>query len=154
MCAFKICPPYASFSKSNTFDLTGEYGIGYTTNTNQPFYFDLDDYDLIKNYAWYEDISQDGYHSLKTKDKKTKKIIKMSYLFGCKYYDHADRNPLNNRRSNLRLATEFENAQNKSKSKCNTSGFTGVSWDKESNKWAAYIKINKKEVKYDKKNKR
>lgn len=132
------------FSKNNIFDLTGSYGVGYTTNTNQPFYFDLEDYDLIKDYAWYEDISQDGYHSLKTKDKENQKIIKMSYLFGCKYYDHVDRNPLNNRRSNLRPATEFENARNKSLSKRNISGFTGVCWDKEYNKWMAYIKIHKK----------
>ena len=132
------------FSKNNIFDLTRDYGIGYTTNTNQPFYFDLEDYDLIQNYTWYEDVSKDGYHSLRAKDKETDKIIKMSYLFGCKYYDHKDRNPLNNRRNNLRQATEFENARNKSISKRNTSGFTGVCWDKESNKWAAYIKINKK----------
>ena len=132
------------FSKNNIFDLTGEYGIGYTTNTNQPFYFDLEDYNLIQDYTWYEDISKDGYHSLKAKDKETGKIIKMSYLFGCKYYDHKDRNPLNNRRDNLRQATELENARNKSISKRNTSGFTGVCWDKECNKWMAYIKVNKK----------
>lgn len=131
------------FSKNNVFDLTREYGVGYTTNTNQPFYFDLKDYDLIQNYTWYEDVSKNGYRSLKAKDKETGNIVKMSYLLGCKYYDHKDRNPLNNRRSNLRPATESENAKNKSKSKRNTSGVTGVSWDKECCKWLAYIKVNK-----------
>ena len=36
--------------KYNTYDLTREYGIGYTTNTEEEFYFDLEDYDLIKKY--------------------------------------------------------------------------------------------------------
>ena len=132
------------FSKYNIYDLYGDYGIGYTTNTNQPFYFDLEDYDLIKNYTWYEDISIDGYHSLKSKDVKSGKIIKMSYLIGCKYFDHKNRNPLDNRRKNLRPATNSQNAQNRTLSRLNTSGFTGVSWDKEFNKWVAYIKLENK----------
>ena len=33
--------------KYNTYDLSGEYGIGYS-NSGKEFYFDLDDYDLIK----------------------------------------------------------------------------------------------------------
>lgn len=37
----------------NTYDLSGEYGICYTAK-GTPFYFDLEDYDLIKDYAWYE----------------------------------------------------------------------------------------------------
>lgn len=132
------------FSKSNIFDLTGDYGVGYTTNTNQQFYFDLDDYNLICNYTWYEDISKNGYHSLKSKDKNTGKVIKMSYLLGCKRYDHVNRNPLDNRRANLRQATDGQNAQNRTLSPLNTSGFTGVSWDKQHNKWVSYIKLNKK----------
>ena len=36
-------------SRQNEYDLSGEYGIGYTRNTNVPFLFDLDDYDKLKN---------------------------------------------------------------------------------------------------------
>lgn len=36
--------------KKNEYDLSGEYGIGYTTNKGERFYFDLEDYDKIKNY--------------------------------------------------------------------------------------------------------
>ena len=36
----------------NKYDLSGEYGIGWTSNTNEEFYFDLEDYDKIKNYCW------------------------------------------------------------------------------------------------------
>ena len=31
--------------KSNIYDLSGEYGVGWTSNTNEEFYFDLEDYD-------------------------------------------------------------------------------------------------------------
>ena len=30
--------------------MSNDYGVGYTTNTNKEFYFDLEDYDLIKEY--------------------------------------------------------------------------------------------------------
>lgn len=41
-------------SKDNVYDLSGEYGIGWTANTNKEFYFDLEDYDKIKNYRWHD----------------------------------------------------------------------------------------------------
>lgn len=34
----------------NTYNLSGEYGIGYTSKGKE-FYFDLEDYDKIKNYS-------------------------------------------------------------------------------------------------------
>ena len=37
--------------KENIYDLSGEFGIGYCTNTGSPFYFDLEDYNKIKNYC-------------------------------------------------------------------------------------------------------
>ena len=43
----------------NKYDLSGEYGIGYDNNGRE-FYFDLEDYELIKNYYWLIN-SADGY---------------------------------------------------------------------------------------------
>ena len=40
------------FKKFNDYDLSGEYGIGWTSNTRQEFYFDIEDYALIKKYCW------------------------------------------------------------------------------------------------------
>lgn len=42
----------------NKYDLSGEYGIGWTQNGYE-FYFDLDDYNLIQGYCWHK--HQDGY---------------------------------------------------------------------------------------------
>ena len=47
-----------SLKKYNTYDLTGEYGIGYTFK-GEEFYFDLEDYEKIKDYCWH--INQQGY---------------------------------------------------------------------------------------------
>ena len=65
---------------------------------------------------------------------------------GFKNYDHVDRNELNNVLSNLRPATRTQNAQNKSKQKNNTSGVSGVGWNKNSEKWIAYIRDNGKQI--------
>ena len=47
-----------------------------------------------------------------------------------KQVDHIDGNRLNNKITNLRLATNAQNQHNRKKSKNNTSGVTGVFWNK------------------------
>lgn len=59
--------------------------------------------------------------------------------------DHIDGNGLNNRRSNLRLATHSENQRNSKTPKSNTSGIKGVSWAANVNKWKATISFDNKQ---------
>ena len=61
-----------------------------------------------------------------------------------KRVDHIDTNSLNNKISNLRLATQKQNGDNRKKSKNNTSGVTGVSWCKTLNKYKPSIRCNGK----------
>ena len=130
--------------KINTVDLNGEYGIGWTTNTNKEFYFDIEDYDKIQDYCWIEHISANGYHTLEARDRNTGQNVRMHWLIVGKYYDHKNNNPLDNRKDNLRKATQQENCQNSSLAKNNTSGFTGVSWVNRDKKWVAYISVDNK----------
>lgn len=58
--------------------------------------------------------------------------------------DHVDGNGLNNTRSNLRVATTSENGMNRGKQKNNKSGFKGVCFFARTNKWVAYIRVNRK----------
>lgn len=58
--------------------------------------------------------------------------------------DHINHCRSDNRIENLRLASLEINAKNRSKSKTNTSGVTGVSWHKSTGKWCAYIGVNGK----------
>lgn len=132
--------------KNNCIDLSGAFGVGWTLNTNKEFYFDLEDYDKIKDYCWIECVSTSGYHSLVAHVPNTNnKTVRMSDLLGFKTYDHINRNPLDNRKENFRKANQQENTRNSSKSKNNTSGFVGVSWDKRTSKWKAYITIDYKQ---------
>lgn len=59
--------------------------------------------------------------------------------------DHINGDILDNRRSNLRLADKQLNAQNyHALYKSNTSGYTGVSWDKFTSQWVAKAKLSGK----------
>lgn len=131
--------------KTNPVNLDGEYGIGWTLNTNAEFYFDLEDYDKIKCYCWGEHIAKNGYHALEARDRQTGNIVRMHWVIVGKHYDHENNNPLDNRKSNLRIASQQENCQNNSLSRNNTSGYTGVSWSNRDQKWMAYIRADNKQ---------
>ena len=68
--------------------------------------------------------------------------------------DHINGIKNDNRLSNLRLATRAQNETNKGKQRNNKSGYKGVSWDKENNKWTALITINRKQKYLDRKSTR
>lgn len=58
--------------------------------------------------------------------------------------DHINGNPLDNRIENLREATHSKNLQNMKTPSSNTSGRKGVSWNKKSWRWIAYIRADGK----------
>lgn len=53
--------------------------------------------------------------------------------------DHINHNRTDNRLANLRAVSCLGNRMNQGKSKRNTSGITGVSWNNATRKWRAYI---------------
>ena len=130
--------------KTNEYDLSGEYGIGYCSNTGNEFYFDLEDYEKIKDYCWNEHILKGGYHTLEARDGDTKQLIRMQWLICGKNYDHINRNSLDNRKCNLRPASKNENNQNHKLFNTNTSGFSGVHFVERTGKWCARITVNNK----------
>lgn len=58
--------------------------------------------------------------------------------------DHIDGNGLNNNSENLRAASQGQNQHNKGTQKNNTSGFKGVSREKQAKKWRAQIELDGK----------
>lgn len=60
--------------------------------------------------------------------------------------DHINLDTLDNRRSNLRVATPSQNVTNGSIRATNTSGFKGVSQIKSTGKWRVQVSVNR--VKY------
>lgn len=58
--------------------------------------------------------------------------------------DHIDRDTTNNKIENLRDADKAINSWNRDIQSNNTSGYRGVSWNKNAGKWHAYIKVSGK----------
>lgn len=58
--------------------------------------------------------------------------------------DHINGNKLDNRIENLREATRSQNQCNKTMMTNNTSGYRGVSWNNQKNKWAVRVTVAKK----------
>lgn len=129
--------------KYNAYDLTGEYGIGYTSK-GEEFYFDLEDYDLIKDYCWR--IDKVGYVvSRMLNNNKTISLHRLLYP-NTELVDHKNHKKYDNRKSNLRPATASQNNMNSPLKINNVSGVTGVSWHKLREKWRAVITVNKKQI--------
>lgn len=57
--------------------------------------------------------------------------------------DHINGKKHDNRKGNLRIVTQVENAWNSKIRKDNKSGYRGVSWDKVKGKWGVRMKIGK-----------
>ncbi len=56
--------------------------------------------------------------------------------------DHKNHIRTDNRIGNLKCVTRTENSRNAKRSSANRSGFTGVRWDENRNKWTAIIRVN------------
>lgn len=144
----------------NTFDITGEYGIGYTRNIDPTdlkhqrnyFYFDLEDYEKIKEICWC--FNSNGYITSNVWDgerKKTQKILLHKFLLNIPFtrkthVDHIHHNLYDNRKKELRITSPQHNSRNSKKPKNNTSGIKGVSFNKRTKRWAAYIGLNYKNI--------
>lgn len=57
--------------------------------------------------------------------------------------DHINHVRTDNRITNIREATKQDNQKNQSLYKTNTSGVSGVSWDKSKGRWVSYIKADR-----------
>ena len=135
-----------STDKETTYEEIEDGYIVHCKNSNLVAYIDKEDLELVKDNTWNirdRDNGYSGYKSISTRV-KGKTVNMCTLITGYDYCDHIDRNPLNNRRSNLREATHTENMRNCSKRRDNTSGFIGVTWSKQSNMWEAQLNINKK----------
>lgn len=111
--------------------------VMWTTNTNEPFYIDKEDYDSIKDNAWRADVS--GYIVAKI-DSEVVRLHRLLLGLPTKEQggiigDHIDGDVTNNRKSNLRPATRQQNSWNQKTRNTNTSGIKGVKWSKSKSKW-------------------
>jgi hypothetical protein len=131
-------------AKQNEYDLSGQYGIGYTLK-GEEFFFDLEDYDLIKNYCWYKDKIQ---HYLYARNKPHNHLISMHRLLietnEKQVVDHINRIRWDNRKGNLRVVDRTQNNMNK-QSNPNKWGFRGI-YKATSGKFCASISMYGKKI--------
>jgi hypothetical protein len=106
------------------------------------FLIDEEDYEKIKEYAWW---LKRGY-AFNTELGLMHRFLMKDQLSKGLEIDHIDRNRLNNCKDNLRVVTRQENMHNKSIYKTNTSGHIGVKWNTKLSKWVAQITKNKKRI--------
>jgi hypothetical protein len=113
-----------------------------------------EDYDRLCKFRWClmnNSTVSYAYRNVRVgKSKKYKRVYMHNEVLHVPenmFVDHDNHNGLNNRRSNLRQATETQNMYNRRKLKTNaTSRFKGVFWQKDVKFWRADITINGKTI--------
>lgn len=114
---------------------------------------DSDDYEELSKYNWYIDSNNRvNRNRLKGESYPCSHILMHRQIMKAQKgdsIDHINRNPLDNRKSNLRFCTQSENERNKPKRnyKKATSKYKGVRFKKGRNKcWECRVKFNGKEL--------
>lgn len=108
---------------------------------------DDDDNKAPWRFKWTADVRKDIVYAYRQINNCTKKVYLHRFLLNTKLdVDHIDGNGLNNRRSNLRAATVAQNIANSRLCSTNTSGYKGVCWHKDAQKWVAGMHINNKRI--------
>lgn len=109
---------------------------------------DDEDYEWLNQWRWRQISSGYVAHDEDDRDGVPGRTILMhrallGLTFGdTRQGDHRDRNPLNNQRSNLRIATQAQNNQNVPARRGSSSRHRGVSFDRQSSRWKAHAKLN------------
>ena len=127
--------------KKNKYEFFDNYVVGYTAKGNK-FYFDIEDFDLVSYYCW---IEKDGYliaNNLNGDSVRLHRLIMGLEKYDNKKVDHMNHDTMDNRKENLRITTNQENCFNHKPHSNNTSGYSGVGFRKELNKWRARIYVD------------
>lgn len=103
---------------------------------------DPGDAERVNGHRWHARRKREGYVAGKVEGQR---IPLQCFIYGDvpdgMVVDHINRWPLDNRRSNLRLVTPAQNAQNQG-SRGGSSQHRGVTWDKSRGKWMARVMLD------------
>ena len=115
------------------------------TRDRVAFVDDVDHADVVQ-FKWYAHRVRDtdlwyAYRAVGPRGGQVT-VSMHGYLTGFSKTDHIDGDGLNNQRINMREATHAENMRNVGLSRGNTSGFKGVVWHKQAQRWYAQISVD------------
>ena len=103
---------------------------------------DDEDFDELSKHRWYYDYH--GY-AVRHRNRPYRGTLPMhrviTHATDGMDVDHINGDGLDNRRENLRVCTHAENMRNSGKNRRNTSGYKGVYWHKQRQKWHARIRV-------------
>lgn len=108
-----------------------------SSNSNDYFIIDSEDYNKIRNYCW---CNSNGYAVAAIRGEKNKFIRMHRIIMNCSdaqddlVVDHINHNTLDNRKVNLRIATDIQNNWNS----IHVSN-SGVKYNPNNNKWNVFI---------------
>lgn len=107
---------------------------------------DASDIDLVRHNNWCSSVAHNGSvyavrrRGVKGPLERLHRVI-MAPPPGMEV-DHINGDPLDNRRSNLRIASHAQNMKNMKRHVDNLTGFKGVTFDKNTGKWVARIMVD------------
>lgn len=101
---------------------------------------DAGDANIVVGLNWFAVRHPCGLYARATKDGKSVSMHRLiTGASGGFVVDHSNHDPLDNRRSNLRVCSTAQNLFNKRISSKNTSGYKGVCWSKDRQNWVATV---------------
>lgn len=112
---------------------------------------ELSDYDLVMQHRWLvREMERPGCRTLgpyaitriRRDDGRKTTIFMHNLIMGRTRIDHVNGNGLDNRRSNLRPATNGQNMRNRRPNLNHSSQYKGVQWAPNCGKWRANIKVD------------
>ena len=123
-----------------------EFFMKYIKLTKDKFAIVNDeDYEKVNQHKWCYDCLDYAVRNKGQSKKQRMQNFILNPPIGF-IIDHINGNGLDNRRNNLRIATQSQNRANSIINKNNTSGHRGVYWYKPYNKWMVMIMVNYKQI--------
>lgn len=107
---------------------------------------DIEDVKLFANKRVCKDSKDYAICRWEGKQRKVHRIIMGVVEDNSVEVDHINGDPSDNRKCNLRVCTHDKNLKNQKLHKDNTSGYSGVHWDKNKRRWVAEIIVDGKRI--------
>lgn len=130
--------------KFNEYEIIDGY-VKVKLNDENYMLCDIEDWERFNGHYWY--ISDNGYavcETMKTGALRFHKLV--TGTTAEIIIDHINRNKLDNRKQNLRIADKKVNSINRDLQSNNTTGHAGVHFNKKSGKWNARVKVKGKVI--------
>jgi len=112
---------------------------------------DDDMYEYLSQWKWFTHRDRNTFYAERMGGKwPNRKVVRMHRavmnVSDDVLIDHLNGNGLDNRRENLRACTISENARNRGKDRDNSTGYKGVSWHKQDQKYHAQIRVSGRKI--------